>query len=172
MTVYNSNLWLCPFSSSNTVSYWSLRINSHYQQLTIAPNWVIASFSSRLLETESTTFLKVLLMVLLSPVELLGRKNLSSNLPAQLLLLLFQRLFSYFLLLRSVKVYSRSVLCSHIIPLSHTKIQMSQLLSSYHSWKVEISTQASLLNYLIFKSSCIRIDWTKERRELQKQKHA
>lgn len=96
-----------------------------YQQLTIAPNWVIASFSSRLLETESTPFLKVLLMVLLSPVELLGRKNLSSNLPAQLLLLLFQRLFSYFLLFRSVKVYSRSVLCSHIIPLLHTKIQMS-----------------------------------------------
>jgi len=68
-------------------------------------------------KTKPTPFLKVLLVVLLCSVELLGRKNLSNNRPVQLLLLLFQRFPGSLLLLFRVVVYSRSVLCSHIIPL-------------------------------------------------------
>jgi hypothetical protein len=82
-------------------------------------------------------------MVLLSSVELLGRKDLGNNLPAQQLLLLFQRIFSCFLLFRGVVVYSWSVLCSNVISLSHKKIQLSLLPSSYHSWT--LNHQSSII---------------------------
>lgn len=57
-------------------------------------------------------------MVFLCWVEFLGRQNLSYYLPVQNLLLTLQRLLCCILLLRCVEVYTRSVLCPHIIPLA------------------------------------------------------
>ena len=90
---------------------------SRRENLAVASDRIIAAFFSRLLESKTATFLKVLLVVLLSPVELLGRQNLSDDFPIQDFLLFFQRLLGRLLLLRSVKVYPGSVLCSHIITL-------------------------------------------------------
>ena len=109
---------------TNTYQENSLLSTSRHINLTIASNWIIASLRSRLLGTKSPSFLKVLLMVFFCPVELLGRKDLSNNLPVQLLLLLFQRLYGCLLLFRCVIVYSRPVLCSYIITLSHRKIKL------------------------------------------------
>jgi len=111
--------------------------------LTIASNWIVASLWSRLLGAKSATFLEVLLMVFFCPVELLGRKNLSNNLPVQLLLLLFQGLCGCLLLFRCVKVYSRPVLCSHIITLSQrkNKLLLSTSATSDNILETEITKQ-------------------------------
>ena len=88
------------------------------QNLAIASNWIIAALLSRLRETKSSSFCKVLLVVFLCSVKLFGRQNLSNNLPVQQLLLPFHGLQSFLLLLWCVIVYSRSVLRSYITSLA------------------------------------------------------
>lgn len=70
----------------------------------VATDGVVATLLRRLPEPEATAFRKVLLVVLLCPVEPLCRKNFSDNRPIQKLLLLLQRFSCRLLLLRGVVV--------------------------------------------------------------------
>lgn len=88
-----------PYSS--TVLVW--RSGSNFPS-PVATDGVVATLLRRLPEPEATAFRKVLLVVLLCPVEPLCRKNFSDNRPIQKLLLLLQRFSCRLLLLRGVVV--------------------------------------------------------------------
>lgn len=104
-------------------SFWPVSpVKSLKTNLAIASDWIIAAFAGRLFKAKTAPFLEVLLMVFLCSVELLGRQNLGYDLPVQQILLMLQRLPCCLLLLRCVKVYTRSVLRSHIITLCLSRI--------------------------------------------------
>lgn len=93
----------------------------------IAADRVITTFSSRLLKTKAPTFLKVLLMILLGPIEFLCGKDFSDDLPLPGSLLLLHGFSSSLFLFWRVEIYSRSILCPNIVSLNAIMTAMDRI---------------------------------------------
>lgn len=86
--------------------------------LAIATDRVGTAFRSRLLETKSTSFCNILLMILLCSVKFLRRQYLCNYFSIYAFLKLLQGFFCCFFLFRRVVVYSCAVMGSNIVALS------------------------------------------------------